>query len=73
MVSKELLTNEELSNIYSDNFQLAVHSIQVAQYYIRAGKDFTVSSLLEEIRKNPKLLDIPREEIEEQIESNDYE
>jgi len=48
---KEFLTNERLTQNYTDNFSLALSTIDHARNMIHAGREFTLTSLLEDIAK----------------------
>ena len=55
MNHKELLTNEGLKKHFKDNFELALFTINVARYLIKAGHEVSIPELLKEIQKNPTL------------------
>jgi hypothetical protein len=55
MNSKEQLTNEALKKHFKDNFELALFTINVARYLIKAGHEVDIPQLLKEIQKNPTL------------------
>ena len=55
MNHKELLTNEALKKHFKDNFELALFTINVARYLIKAGHEVDIPQLLKEIQKNPTL------------------
>ena len=47
------LTNETLTKLFRNNFELAMYAIEIGRRYIRAGKEFTLSSLLKEVQDHP--------------------
>jgi hypothetical protein len=49
------LTNEKLSTLFSDNFQLAVTAIRLAQNEIAAGHEVTMQNTLMQIKEHPNL------------------
>lgn len=49
------LTNEELSSLFSDNFQLAVTAIRLAQNAVNAGHAVTMKGVLDQIKSHPHL------------------
>ncbi len=52
--SKETeLTNETLATLFSDNFQLALTAIRLAQHDMEAGHAVTLQSVLATIKKHP--------------------
>lgn len=53
MRQKETLTNETLTKLFSDNFELAIYAIKVAQHRIHEGVETTMKDVLSEIMKNP--------------------
>jgi hypothetical protein len=55
MNQKEQLTNEALKKHFKDNFELALFTINVARYLIKAGHEVDIPQLLKEIQKNPTL------------------
>ena len=55
MNSKEQFTNEALKKHFKDNFELALFTINVARYLIKAGHEVDIPQLLKEIQKNPTL------------------
>jgi hypothetical protein len=55
MNTKETLTNEALKKHFHDNFELALFTINVARYLIKAGHEVDIPQLLKEIQKNPSL------------------
>ncbi len=64
-----MLTNEGITKLFNDNFALASYAIRVAQRHIKAGEEFTLTSILAEIKHNPVDLDlkeIPEREKEEE-------
>ncbi len=50
---REMLTNENLKGICKSNFELALYAINLARYHIKAGEEFDVSDLLDEVRYHP--------------------
>ena len=62
---KENLTNEYLNKNFSDNFDVALSSIDVAKSFIQSGKSFTLSSLLDAIAKSAAKSE-PKEEVQEE-------
>lgn len=55
MTPMEDLTNEQLSKLYNDNFQLAFDAIQRARNEVRRGADTNLHKILRDVRKNPHL------------------
>lgn len=53
MASKELLTNESLRGVFKNNFELALFTIRLGRYYIRAGHEISLAELFNQVRKNP--------------------
>ena len=53
MKQKELLTNETLQGVCSNNFELTQYAIELGRYYLRAGHEITIQGLLAEIKKHP--------------------
>ena len=49
--SRQALTNEHLTKNFSDNFTLALETMESARNFIHSGKDFTLSSLLDHMAK----------------------
>jgi hypothetical protein len=49
------LTNEKLSSLFSDNFQLAVTAIRLAQNEVNAGREVTMQNVLAQIKLHPHL------------------
>ena len=47
------LTNELLATLFSDNFQLALTAIRLAQHEMEAGHEVTLQSVLTTIKKHP--------------------
>ena len=52
---QEELTNENLSSLFSDNFQLAITAIRLAQSYIKGSHEVSLSIVLNEIKKHPNM------------------
>lgn len=52
---QEELTNENLSSLFSDNFQLAITAIRLAQNYIKGSHEVSLSIVLNEIKKHPHM------------------
>ena len=50
------LTNERFSGICLDNFELANRAIGIVKHMIRSGREFTLVKVLEQLRKNPNML-----------------
>ena len=48
---REFLTNEYINKNYSDNFSLALASIEGARELVKVGKEFTIHSLLHSLGK----------------------
>lgn len=48
------LTNESLTKLFKDNFDLAVTAIKVAQNEVDSGKEVTMQKVLTEIKQNPQ-------------------
>jgi hypothetical protein len=71
---KEQLTNERLKGLFKSNFELTRYAIHLGKYYLRAGREVELDSLLEEIRRNPnedylrQLQEIDEEESEAEVE-----
>jgi|GEM_PF-1281807 len=56
MVQQEKeLTNEELSSLFADNFQLTVTAIRLAQNEVIAGHEVSLHTVLDQLKKNPHL------------------
>ncbi len=53
MAEKEALTHETLRGIFKNNFELSHFAIRLARYYVHAGHEISLSSLFDQIRKNP--------------------
>lgn len=47
------LTNEGLAGICDNNFDLAHYAINLARYYIKSGKEVTLTEILKDIKKHP--------------------
>ena len=47
-----LLTNEFITKLYDNNFNLAKEVIKIAHNYIKSGKEFSLASLLDEVAKS---------------------
>jgi len=47
------LTNESLRGICENNFKLAHFAIDLARYYIHAGRETHLKDLIREIKKHP--------------------
>jgi|GEM_PF-2596425 len=56
MKKKESLTNEQLTSELPNKFRLARVAINLAHHHIQAGQDFTVGSLLDDLKKHPSFL-----------------
>ena len=56
------LTNEKLSSIFSNNFQLAITAIKLAQNEILAGHEVTMQSALSYLKQNPHLYSVEESE-----------
>ena len=68
------LTNELLTKLFRNNFELAMYAIEIGRRHIRQGKDFTLTSLLKEVQDHPLKGDLEEllkemEEAKEQEES----
>ena len=50
------LTNERFSRICLDNFELTNRAIGIVKHMMRSGKEFTLVRVLEQLRKNPNML-----------------
>ena len=46
-------TNEELTKLFRNNFELAMYAIELARRHIKAGREFSLSTLLKEVKDNP--------------------
>lgn len=55
MKTNDELTNEGLSSLFADNFQLAFYSIRLARNEIKAGHETSMQKVLKEVKKNPQL------------------
>ncbi len=53
MVLKDHLTNEDLTKLFDDNFQLAIQAIRIAKRNIEAGHEVALDDLLDDLKKNP--------------------
>lgn len=49
------LTNEGLSSLFSDNFQLAITAIKLAQNEVNTGHEVTMQNVLAQIKLHPHL------------------
>lgn len=49
------ITNEALSSLFSNNFQLAITAIKLAQNQVKAGHEITMQGILAQIKENPHL------------------
>lgn len=49
------LTNEGLSSLFNDNFQLAVTAIRLAQNEVMAGHEISLHKVLAQLKQNPHL------------------
>ncbi len=58
----ESLTNEILTSEMPNKFRLAQAAIQLARHHIAAGQDFTVTMLIDEMKKNPHYINEMEEE-----------
>jgi len=61
------LTNEDLTALFDNNFELALYAIDIAQRFIKAGREFTLAELIEEVKKNPESIEI--EEVDDLTEN----
>jgi hypothetical protein len=52
-MAKERMTIEQLSKLFKSNFDLAEHAMERGRYYIKIGHEFTLESLLEDVRRDP--------------------
>ncbi|MBP9842121.1 MAG: hypothetical protein KBC64_06835 [Simkaniaceae bacterium] len=50
------LTNERFSGVCPDNFELTNRAIGIIKHMIRSGREFTITKVLEQLRKNPHML-----------------
>jgi len=50
---KEQLTNEALKKQFKNNFELANYAIGVSRYFIKAGHEIDIETLLRDITRNP--------------------
>jgi hypothetical protein len=71
MNHKEQLTNEALKKHFKDNFELALFTINVARYLIKAGHEVDIPQLLKEIQKNPTLYTPEQLEVLDRAEEED--
>ena len=62
MKTKQSLTNEQLTSELPNKFRLARVAISLAHHHIAAGQDFTVASLVEDLKKHPNYLTEMEEE-----------
>ena len=53
-MTKDRLTNEELTSSFDNNFELAKLGISIAHKMINSGHEATLSKLLEELRRQSK-------------------
>ncbi len=53
MLIRDLLTNESLRGLFSNNFELTNFAIRLGRYYVRAGHEITLAHLLDQVKKNP--------------------
>jgi len=60
-MSKDLLTNESLKALFKNNFDLANYVMRLARYYVASGREVNIDHLLDEVRKNPKILETLKE------------
>jgi len=47
------LTNESLTKLFNDNFDLAITAIKLAQNEVDVGHEVTMQKVLSEIKHNP--------------------
>ena len=50
----EHLTNEDLCDLYGSSFELTSKAIALAQHKIQAGKEFSLTKILSEIKHKPE-------------------
>jgi hypothetical protein len=50
---KDLLTNEGLRKLFKNNFEMANFAIQVGRFNVKAGKEISLSGILDEVKKHP--------------------
>ncbi len=55
-MAKEYLTNERLKGLFKSNFDLANYAIALARYDVKSGKEFTIEKTLDDIARNPRVL-----------------
>ena len=52
-MKKQKLTNEVLTKLFRNNFELALYAMEIARRNIKAGKEFTLETLLTEVQNHP--------------------
>ena len=52
-MKKQKLTNEILTKLFRNNFELALYAMEIARRNIKAGKEFTLETLLTEVQNHP--------------------
>lgn len=65
-----ILTNEALSSLFSDNFQLAITAIRLVQNEVLSGHEVTMQSVLAMLKKNPHLYNFEDHVLTSGSESN---
>jgi hypothetical protein len=50
---KDLLTNESLRKSFKNIFELTNFAIEMGRLHVRGGKEISLSSILDQVRKNP--------------------
>ena len=50
---KRAMTSEAFKGLFNSHFDLAKRAIELARFYIRAGREVTIDSILDEVRRNP--------------------
>lgn len=68
---RETLTNEYLTKNFSDNFSLALNSINAARALVESGKEFKLTQLLDSVArgKNREICEV-KEDREEKSETD---
>lgn len=52
-IKEKELTNESLTRLFKDNFELAVSAIRLAQSEVHAGHDVNLQKVLTEMKQHP--------------------
>lgn len=68
------MTIEQLSKLFKSNFDLANYAMERAKFYIKLGWEFTLESLLDDVRRDPEGRKFKEmEEMEKEEEEHEHE